>query len=351
MKRFYHLLDAETERHFIENASETYTLSNDRLKGVYAANFPELERLYRSAESKIVDPDAKARLEMLGMNLTSLHWNLRQFNYLEAPERSTFYMADATFLAYAREHAGSLALSPAGRRQKSVLPKGTCTVTALPSAPNAEPATPFLLRGKQLLVVRPTGDQPAVLRFRTRRTYGALIWYHVYDSEGKELSRGTLNSRKPAPLPASDGPYLLVEIRAGSAFYEVEIEGAAWAADGRVTDKGLHLIQYVTPLYFNVPNGVTSFRLWLAASPPGETAVATLYSPSGRVAAEYNCTQMAVDQQRISVQPGETGVWKLVPRVAETGVLDDVWVKPGEELSGFISFSPDEVLCVELAGE
>lgn len=351
MKRFYHLLDAETERHFIENEGERYTLSNDRLKGVYAGNFSELERLYRSAESKIVNPDAKARLDMLGMNLTSLHWNLRQFNYLEAPESSTFYMEDAQFLVYAREHAKSLALTPPGRRQRVALPEGKLTVTALPSVPNGEPATRFLLRRKQLLVVRPTGDRPAVLRFRTKRTYGALLWYHVYDPEGKELSRGTLNSREPAPLPAVDVPYFLVEIRAGSAFYEVEIEGASWAAYGRVTDKGLHLIQRVTPLYFDVPADVTSFRLWIAASPPGETAAATLFSPTGRVAAEYDCTQMQVDQQRISVQPGEAGVWKLVPRAAETGVLDDIWIKPGDELPGFFSFSPDQVLSVRAVAE
>jgi|APSaa5957512622_1039677.scaffolds.fasta_scaffold07509_2 hypothetical protein len=349
MKRFYHLLDAETERHFIEFERETYTLSNDRLKGVYAANFPELERLYRLADSKISDPDAKARLAMLGMNLTSLHWNLRQFNYLESPEASSFYMEDGAFMAYAQEHSGSLALASTRRRHKAALPDGELVLGSPGSVPNGEESRPFLLRGKQMLVVRPTAGQTAVLRFRTRRSYGSLLWYHVYGPDGKELSRGTLNSRKPAPIPAGDAPYVFVEIRAGSAFYEVEVTGAAWSADARVTDKGLHLIQQVTPLYFDVPADVPSFRLWLAAGAPGETAAATLFSPKGRAAAEFDCTQMEVDQQRISVSPGEAGIWKLVPREAATGVLDDVWVKPGKELSGFLSFSPEQVLTVRPA--
>lgn len=351
MKRFYRLLDAETERHFIEYENESYTLSNDRLKGVYAANFAELERLYRLAEAKISDADAKARLGMLGMNLTVLHWNLRQFGFLDAPETSAFYMEDASFLALMRDSAGSLALTPAGRRSKADLPEGRLTVSAVTDVPNGEPPTPFLFRGKQLLVLRPYGGQPAVMRFRTRRSYGSLLWYHVYAPDGEELSRGTLNSPKPSTLPDLDVPYFLVEIRAGSAFYSVEIEGAAWAAYGRVTDKGLHLIQKVTPLYFDVPEGLSSFRLWVAASPPGETGAAALFSPTGRAAATFDCTEIQVDQQRVEVRAGEAGLWKLVPRAGTTGVLDDIWIKPGDELSGYVSFSPSQVLTVRSVSE
>ena len=346
MKRFYRLLDAETERHFIEVERESYSLSNERLKGVYAANFPELERLYRAAEAKISGADATARLAMLGMNLRVLHWNLRQFGYVEKPEASAFYMEDAAFLAFAQEHAGSLALAPAGRRQKARLPKGRLNLAVPANVPNRESPTPFLFRGKQLLVVRPTRDQPAVMRFLTKRSYGSLMWYHVYDPEGNELSRGTLNSPTPSALPEVDVPYFFVEIRAGSAFYSVEVDGAAWAAYGRVTDRGLHLIQKVTPIYFDVPEGLSSFRLWVAASPPGETAAATLFTPTGRVASTYDCTEVQVDQQRVDVRAGEAGVWKLVPRAGTAGVLDDIWIKPGDELSGYVSFSPDQVLTV-----
>ena len=347
LKQFYRLLDAETERYFVQNEEESYTLSNGRLKDVYAANFAELERLYRTAEAKITDAAAQARLSMLGLNLTVLHWNLRQFNFLDDPTASSFYLDDEPFLAFARDHAGSLALAPAGRRHKAGLPEARLAVTVPSSVAQAEPVQPFVLRGPQLLVVRPRGGQRAVMHFRTKRSYGTLLWYHVYSSTGEELSRGTLNSTKPAPLPDLDGPYFLVEIRAGSAFYTVQMEGAAWAAYGRVTDKGLHLIQQVTPLYFEVTRGVTSFEFWVAASPPGETAAATLFSPSGRAAAEFNCAELQVDQQRVTVRDGEAGVWKLVPRAAATGVLDDVWIKPGSELSGYFSFAPDQVLSVK----
>jgi hypothetical protein len=351
MKRFYRLLDAETERYFIAHEEETYNLSSGRTKDVYAANFPELERLYQAANAKITDPAAKARLAMLGTNLTILHWNLRQYNFLENPTASSFHMADAPFLAFMGEHKDSLAVAPPSRRNRAKLPKGKLTVTVPKDVPNREPAQPFVLRGPQLLVVKPTGDEPAVMRFRMRRTYGSLLWYHVHDPDGNELSRGTLNSQDPAPLPEVDVPYFLVDIQAGPAFYTVQIDGAAWAAYGRVTDKGLHFLGEVSPLYFTVPKGLPSFKLWLAATPPGETGAATLFSPTGRVAAEYDCSLMQVDQKRIDVRPGEAGIWKIVARESKTGVLDDLYIKPGDKLPGYLSFSAEQFLQVIPAGK
>jgi len=146
MKQFYRLLDDATERYFIENENEWYRLSNGRLKDVYAANFGEMERLVRGAEAKITDPDARARLDMLSMNLTILHWSLRQFNFLEAPELSSYYLDDAAFFATAMPNADSLAISPTGRH-KAELPEGRLDVGRPATVPNAEAPKPFLFRG------------------------------------------------------------------------------------------------------------------------------------------------------------------------------------------------------------
>ena len=84
---------------------------------------------------------------------------------------------------------------------------------SVPFNPNAEAPKPFLFRGKQLLVLQPTGDRPVALRFNVRRTYGSLLWYHVYTPDGRELTRGTLNAAKPATLPATEAPQRGVERR------------------------------------------------------------------------------------------------------------------------------------------
>jgi hypothetical protein len=106
--QLYAMLDAEVKRHFLANDDAHYTLTPKIMEDVYARNFSEMERLYRAAEAKVTDANAKTRLEWLGWNLTILHWNLRQFKMLEEPTASSFYMPDADFFAWFAERKGSL---------------------------------------------------------------------------------------------------------------------------------------------------------------------------------------------------------------------------------------------------
>jgi hypothetical protein len=86
--------------------------------------------------------------------------------------------------------------------------------------------------------------------------------------------------------------------------------------------------------------------LSLGATPPGETARATLYAPDGKPMAEFDCSRMAVDRKRISVPAGGAGWWRVKIEPAATGALDDVWLKPGDRLSGYFSLVPDQALRV-----
>ena len=72
----------------------------------------------------------------------------------------------------------------------------------------------------------------------------------------------------------------------------VEVTNAAWAVDGTVNDQGLHFLGTVTPVYFHVPKGTIDFHLSLQATPPGETAVATLFAPDGQAVVEFDCTSL-----------------------------------------------------------
>ena len=75
----------------------------------------------------------------------------------------------------------------------------------------------------------------------------------------------------------------------------------------------------------------------LAATPPGETAAATLHAPDGRPVAEFDCTKLSVDRHRINVMTAQIGWWMLDVRQAPTGAIDDVWIKLGDQLSGYVS--------------
>lgn len=342
--QMYRLLDAEVKRHFLENEEARYTLTPEIMEDVYARNFPEMERLFRAAEAKITDPDAKVRLQWLGWNLTLLHWNLRQFGMLEDPTASSFYLPDADFFAWFGEHCNSLAF----RQPRKVARPDDITkvaVSAINEVPGAEEQQPFLLRGNQHVIIMPTAEQTTV-SFSRITTHGKLVRYTVHGADGEEISQGIMSAEVPIVLDAAGSPFYHLLITAGSASFMMTVEGGAWAVSGRVDNQGVHLLNKVTPLYFEVPTGVHSFHLSLQATPPGETALATLYAPDGREVASFRAVEMPIDRQEITVGPNDAGVWKLVISEAETGVVDDVWVAPGDELPGWFMLDPQHALSV-----
>jgi len=346
VNRIFRLLDAEMERHFIEFSNARYHLSNDMMRDVYVKNLPQIERLYLAAKAKVRDTHAKARLEMIGDNLTVLHWNLRQFRMLKEPERSSLYLSDADFFEFLSRHAGSLALAPMAATRRPRYLKKKLTVSPAGELPCAGPARPFQFRGDQHLVLRPTGKGPVEVHFSRVRTRGKLVSWQVYNADGTKLAGNLMSSELPIKIEATGSPYFHLAITAGSASYMVKITGADWAVDARLGDQGLHFLGRVTPLYFHVPDGQEAFHLSLEASPPGETAAAKLYAPDGREVDRFDCSKLSVDRKRIAVGPNPTGWWKLDVHKAATGALDDVWVNPGDELDGYFSLVPEQALKV-----
>jgi len=344
MKLFYRLLDDETEKYFNANHSETYELSEGRMKEVYARSFPELERLYRAAEAKIQDPEAKARLAMLGANLTTLHWSLRQFKMLDRPELSTFYLSDKDFFAFSKRWAGSLALAPSGRGGRAA-DTGQHLVVTPRQVPNAGKVEPYLLRGSQRMILKPNGAGPATVAFSDLTTRGTLVKYQLYGPGGEMTDQGAVSTEVPLAIPV-DAEYILLSISAGTASFRMQVTNANWALYGRVEPRGLHTLGETTPVYFEVPEGVTSFALWLSSDAPEETARAMLYSPDGKEVATFLTTVKTTDAQQISVPAGQAGVWKIVVEPADTGAIDDVYVKPGPELPGYFSMVPEQALSV-----
>ncbi|MBL7224301.1 MAG: DUF4838 domain-containing protein [Candidatus Brocadiae bacterium] len=346
MKAFYRLLDDETESYFIEHQDERYVLSAGRMKDLYGAQFAELERLYRDAEMKVTDPDVKVRLSWLGDNLTVLHWNLRQFKMLEEPEASSLYLTDADLFSFLAERRGSLALTPMGATKKPSVVGEKLTVMPAEDVQTAEAMQAFRFRGDQHLVLKPKGDGPVEVRFSRLTTRGKLVTYGVYDAAGEEALAGVMSTEVPVRIEG-DSEYYHLYVAGGSASYNVAVTGAHWAANGRLSDKGLHFLSTVTPVYFEVPEGVESFHLQLEATPPGETATGRLIAPDGTEAARFDCSAVSVDRQEIDAGDGGPGTWMLVIEEAATGVLDDVWVMQGAELSGYFSVDPEWGLGVE----
>jgi len=140
--------------------------------------------------------------------------------------------------------------------------------------------------------------------------------------------------------------YYHLVISAGTASFMVNTVGAAWAIDGHLSDQGLHLLGTTTPLYFYVADRTSEFLLSLEATPPGETAIATLYEPNGREVTAFDCTKISVDRQKIKAAAGQAGWWRLDVQKPPTSAIDDVWVKLEAPHSGYFSMDPGQAAAV-----
>jgi len=348
INQMYRMLDAAMERHY-RTVGGGYTLTLPIIENVYAANFEEIERLYRSARRKARDEDARERLRMLGDNLKVFHWTLRNAGMLEEPERSVFYLSDAELLDFIDTHQDSLAVS----RMKVYTPPREeivpVSVEAVAELPGAEPPANFRLRGDQHMILYATGDGPIEVTFRNVEARGKLVTCHLFDAEGNQLERTLMSVEAPLVIQAAGGEHRHLVIMAGQASFRLRITGAAWALSDRMHTSGLHFLGQGTPAYFLVPEGTTSFSLALRAAAPGETAVAELYAPDGRLVANFDCTQTAVDFKAIPVGPGDAGFWKVSVERADVGYFDDAHVKQGKGLSGYFFLVPDQALVVTAA--
>jgi hypothetical protein len=345
MKQFFLLLDDATDKYFNANHNEAWTLSEDRLRKVYGANFPELERLYRAADAKIQEPEAKARLAMLGANMTILQWNLRQLKAMDNPQGSSFNLSDKDFFAFLKPWNNSFAIAPSASSEQAI-GKDKLTVNPV-TAPNPEPVTPFLLRGNQRLVIKPTGANAPVVTFSAVTSRGKLVKYQLYDAAGAPVDQGVV-STEPVTLP-TDSDFFVMTIAAGSASFSVDVKNAAWAVSASADDKGLHLLGKTTPLYFEVPAQTKAFDFWLSSDAPGETAAAKLYDPSGKLVGSFRTVEKTIDAQQIKVGEGQAGMWKIVLEKPDTGIVDDVYVKLDEQLPGYFSIVPQSALSVTRA--
>ena len=199
------------------------------------------------------------------------------------------------------------------------------------------------------MILCPTGSDPVEVKFSRISARGKLVTYSVYRADGREQASGLMSSEIPVELSAEGCPYYHLAVSAGSASFTIEVKGAAWAVNGNLGDQGLHFLGTAPTVYFEVPKGIESVHISLEATPPGETAVATLHAPAGKSVAQFDCTELSVDRKKIPVTSANTGWWKMRVDKAPVGALDDVWIKPGEELSGHFSLVPAQALHVEPA--
>ena len=207
----------------------------------------------------------------------------------------------------------------------------------------AERIRRYELRDDQHIVLQPTTSESLRIRLLNRnRKLTKILTYAVYDSAGVQVVRGSLVNETDIRFSPNAGEIYRLFLT-GPGFFMLNMPDVAYAVDGR---KQLHLRGHATPLYFHVPAEVRSFTLTMRSGVPGETAVAKLFDPQNRAVATFRTVEQPEDKQTIDCRDNSGGHWKLVVNKADKGVLDDVWVEFGPELTGYCSLEPDKLLVV-----
>ncbi len=345
IQRVYDMIDEAMERHFVENGGARVP-DLPMLRNVYAPLFPEIERLYHEARRTIVDPDARARLEMLGDNLTLLHFTLRSAGLLDAGDQPSIFRAgDERILRLIDGSSDSLAVA----QEKIRVPAADRVrpVAVEPAVIETNRRMKFYkLRGDHHLILAQTGEEPIEVAFMHVDTRGKLVICYVFDAAGEQLQRSLMAPSEALRIEGAPGEHFHLVIMGGHASYHPVISGAHWALDSTTHPRGLHFLQHAAPCWAYVPEGVESFALSLYTMAPGETGAATIADPAGNERARLRTVETPLDLQSFDLADGESGWWCIQPGPADVGFMDDVYVGAGGELPGFVSLDPEHALIV-----
>ncbi len=107
--------------------------------------------------------------------------------------------------------------------------------------------------------------------------------------------------------------------------------------------KPVHFMRNTTPLYINVPDGVTSFSL-TAKGTGGEHVKVSIYSPADQLV-EQDQTSPAIPEKTLTVNVGGhgPGIWKVVTAATGTDTFEDFFLSLGTEIPQLFSLASDAV--------
>ncbi len=332
VREIYHLVDAAVKVLYNEDETANYTATPRYQSEVLAVNYPRIEALYLEAQKAAAaqaTPGQKARLEFFGDNLVLMQSQLRAAGFLPEMKSSPLYRpATEVEKMLGRMHPGfGVALAPGMKRMEKPFPPVQVAWGA--ALPNARPVTQARLRGKTRFLVFPNADQEVSVMITKVTKPDATVRYDAYSASGTKIGGAMLQPGAPERFLGSAGQIYYVELDAGMVAYEMELKGAPWALAADAEARGVHFCGHTTPLYFQVPAGMSEFSLSVSSSSPGETSLGKLYAPDGKLVHTFDTQTTPVAKAMISTQQagaGGGGFWCLSVEKAPQGGFDDVYV-------------------------
>jgi len=253
MEHFYRELDGWFRKYFQTHEEMRYQLEPGMLKDLFAAHYPEMEKLFLQASAQPMTAMQKRRLQLIEDNLIVLQWRLRNAKLLSKDFASPLQRSDAQISDLIGQENPDLpnfagatnGYKYSGRSWysnalpwKVNLAKGT-SADAKSTFPQWEKKSSTENADLILLYAAQDGDIKINTQMVTQGSYFA--GYKVTDQEGNVVTSGIFNTEKPVIIHAKAGDSYVLNIpRRKPVNYQLQIQNAV-TAQGIIKDKTLTL--------------------------------------------------------------------------------------------------------------
>ncbi len=233
MEQFYIKLNREMGDYYRSRNGLSYKLTLGMLKDVYAAHYPELEKLLLQAKAQPMSAVQKERFQLIEDNMIVLQWRLRNAGFLQEKFASPLQRNNVQINALLTAEHSDFARFPGATAEEStnwVAPKPLPWKVQWAARPTENAAAPKGLSDSQFLIyARQNGDLRLVVESVTQGAYFAS--FKVTNQQGVEVVSGILNESTPIVIPAKAGEsYMLTIPVRKSVNYQLRLEAASLAA-------------------------------------------------------------------------------------------------------------------------
>jgi hypothetical protein len=258
MQQFYSNLNSWYRAYYQQGKDQNYQLTINMLRDIYAAHYPEMEKVLLQAEAQPMTAPQQKRLQLIEDNLIVLQWRLRNANLLPTNFSSALNRSNEQVINILETPNADFPMFPGVVQTNPdawLSPKPfpwNVTLNKVDKNSDAFPAA--LNENTTVLYATKDGDINLMPQLVTQGAYFAS--YEIKNQSGQRVRAGVLNAGAPISFPAKANQtyYLMVVPRTG-VNYKIEIANAA-LADGAydASTKTLNLTGKVASVeVFHVP--------------------------------------------------------------------------------------------------
>lgn len=328
---FFAVLDTATKKYHQSHAEANYWLSLQAIEGIYVPILPELEKVFVQAQQAVTNSREETRLQLLQLNMALFRQYLSLHKLVSNTTDSPFTMSREKILSYLNgaKQDISFAIDPATLHQ-ILPPLEKLTVLKIGQSRESKSTNvDYLLRGKSRFALYTDKPTQVQVKFSNVTLAEDWAWYVIRDSTGTRVVEGDLEEGEIAFYAAKAKEIYLLDIKADSARYRVDVKGASFSISTSVQDNGLHLFRKLTPLYFCNKDGSKDMLVSIIKSNASNSVSAEILSPAGRQEAKLGTDNRKADSAMLKIAGRAMGIWTIRWEQPLFDSTDDIWMSFG----------------------